>query len=226
MPERFNFDADVWADQRRAIRATGKWSVWYRTIYALTYLLQDRAERAEWLRDQIWLDSSSEYGLTLWGQRYEIARYYGESDDDYRTRLYSERMIARGDASNSSRKKILNIVYGIDPKLIRVERIYDHHLTMGGVSDRGNEEGYEGGIGSPIASRDYAMHVYRIYAPLPENHEDKIMKVQRMFHDINIGGNVWELWFEGEVQSGIQTQDEDRALDRSSTSSIRKYTIY
>lgn len=223
--ERFDFDRDVWPDQRRAVRATGKGSLWYRLLFALTLLLKERATRATWLRDQIWLDSSSEYGLTLWGQRYEIPRYYGETDDEYRARIISERMIARGDASNASRLKILNVVYGIDPADVRIERICDHHFAIGGISDRGDEPGYEGGIGSPVGTRDYAMHAYRIYTPLPADMEEKLGKVTGMMRDINIGGNVWELWFDKGFQTGPATRSDDRALDEGATAPLKQYTI-
>jgi hypothetical protein len=226
MAERFLFDRDVWPDQRRAVRATGKGSVWQRLLFALTLLLSERAVRASWLYRQIWLDSADGYGLTLWGQRYEIPRYYGEPDDDYRSRIVAERMIARGDASNASRKKILNVVYGIDPTTVRIDRVYDHHFAVGGLSDRGNEPGSEGGIGSVLGSRDYAMHAYRIYAPLPADLEAKLQKAVSMLHDINIGGNYWELWFERGVQTGPQTESDDRPLSAGPSSPMMQYSIY
>lgn len=225
-PDIFNFDRDVWSDQRRALRATGKKSIWYRIIKALSILLLERAERAVWLRKQIFLDTSDGYGLTLWGQRYEIPRYYGESDDDYRNRIISERMIARGDASNASRKKILNVVFGINPSDVQILRIYDYHFSVGGISDRGNEPSHKGAIGSVVSTRDYAVYTYRIYAPLPEDLEMKLKKALSMMRDINIGGNYWELWFEKGNQSGLQTETDDRQLNADASFQLRKYEIY
>jgi hypothetical protein len=211
--KRFDFERDVWANERKAVRATGRWSFWYKILFSLTFLLHDRALRADWLRNQIWLDSSSDYGLVLWGQRYRIPKYYGESDDDYKARIISERLIARGDASNASRKKILNVVYGIPVSDIRIVRLYDYHMPVGGA------------IGSAIATRDHAMHDYRIYAPIPSDVDGRLSKAMRMMNDINIGGNVLQLWFDKGAAASGQTQTTDRPLDQPVTSPLRDYRI-
>lgn len=194
--------------------ATGETSLWYKLTFAATILLNDRSDRAEWLRNQIWLDSSSDIGLDLWGQRFGIPRNYGELDDDYRARIILERMIG-GDASNKSRQQILQAIMGIDPAQIRIERVIDDHFAMGAP------------IGSPVGSRDYAMHVYRIYAPCPTDYQDRVDKVSKMLDKINIGGNYWELWLETGIQSGQPTNNDDRPIggENAETSPLKSYII-
>lgn len=216
MSDRFTypFDQWIWQNLRKSIRSLGSTSLFYLILFSVTFLFVERAKRASWLYRQIWLSTASGYGLDLWGQRYKIPRNYGESDDAYKARMIKERLIGNGDASNRTRKLILQIVFGIDPANVKIERIYDHHFEMGGM------------IGAPIASRDYAIYGYRIYAPSPGKSvvDSLIFKATKLLKKTNFGGNLWTLWFEeGAVnQPGVNT---DIPIWQAPNSAIRQYDI-
>ncbi|MCB1158215.1 MAG: hypothetical protein KDK45_11995 [Leptospiraceae bacterium] len=179
----FSFKTEVWQNLRYKIRSLGIESLWYRSLYALlNNILDDRAKRASWIYRQMWLESSDGYGLTLWGQRYSISRFYGERDDDFRLRILQERALFKAGPTNANRKKILTYIY--DTSNIRIERVYDWHYTIGGE------------IGEPIGSIDYARFAYRIYVydiPSEKMTEENHKRAMKFLRAINIFGNWYEV---------------------------------
>lgn len=209
----FNFDREVIATMRRTIRELGSKSLWHRTLWALSLPIQERVERTNWLYKQIWLESSDGEGLVLWGQRFKIPKYANESDEEYRDRIIQERLVARGTASNTTRKKILQIVLGIEPEDVRIERVLDHHFRVGGP------------VGAPVATRDYAMHVYRIYAHYPDL-ESRIPKALKMLVKINLGGNIPELWLNTGVQTGPASPNDATPIYLPPDTQKFRYEVY
>ena len=183
----FSFVSFTWKNLRRKIRSLSSESVWFRVLSSLLQILSERSTRASWLYNQIWLESSSDYGLTLWGQRYGIPRLLNETDSDYKDRIFRERMFVGNGATNASRKKAIAFILGIPTTQIEIKQIRNF-FGCGGV------------IGSPVGDLDYLKHIYRIYITGVENPEPtQIEKLFSILDSINVGGNVPELWFEKTV---------------------------
>lgn len=184
----FNFLSGVWLNLRSRIRALGLDSLWFKSLSALIgNILVERSTRASWLFKQLWLESSDGYGLTLWGQRYSIARFPGEPDDDFRTRILTERSLLKGEGSNANRKKILSYIYHTDN--IRIERLCEWNFAIGGE------------IGEPIGNLDFARFSFRIYVfdiPSTQFSQANHSKAIQLLSSINVFGNFWDLFLQSD----------------------------
>ena len=176
----------VWGNLRLKIRLLDSNSLWYRSLFAIVgSVLVDRTERASWLYRQMFLETADGYGLTLWGQRFGIGRYAGETDDAYRLRIMQERALLKGGGTDANRKKILSFLYGSEN--IRIARMFDFHSVIGGE------------IGEPMGSLNYARFGYKIYVYgiaeerlTTANHAKAIS----LLTQVNVFGNTWELYLE------------------------------
>lgn len=193
----FDFGSLIWANMRRRIRALGPDSFWYRFLSALLLVLSERVTRANWLLRQIWFETSDGSGLILWGQRWGIPPLYGEDLDAYRNRIIEERAHLRN-PTNATRKAIVSQILGEPVADVEIVRVYDHVWTVGGP------------VGSPIASRDYAMTAYHIYAPAPivDDLAERGARIRRLIDRITVGAGWPEIYFNagvGSVPSSGQT---------------------
>lgn len=181
----YDFYTWVWMNMRRAIRSLGVGSLWYRSLDALLGVLVNRSLKAEWLLNQIFIETASGRGLDMWGKRYLLYRNLGESDYDFRVRILIEYAIRKKSPSGTQRIDILSKVLKIDTSEIRVVNVYDYVFRVGGI------------VGKVCGTRNYDFFTYRIY--LPALTEDMINRAIWVMNYMNIGGNVPELWVRDET---------------------------
>ncbi|EIE02818.1 hypothetical protein [Leptospira licerasiae] len=193
---RFSFDSLIWKNMRRTIRETTPSpeemnadgtgglsnSLWYRILFAFLIVLQERLNRANWLYQQIWLDSASGKGLDWWGARYGLLRSPGEKDSSYFLQILFVLEYKRLPATIATKRALISRVTGHSIDRILVEQVYDYQYRMGDP------------IGSILGSRDYCFHAFRIY--VPSTNKTNRQNLIRILNATNIGGNVWEVWEE------------------------------
>jgi len=180
----FDFDRRIWKNMRRAIRALGPDSLFYRFLKASFNVLQTRLDRANWLFNQLWLETSDSYGVTLFGQRYKVASIPGESLESYRNRITLERSSSTR-STNKGRKALLQAVLGIDPDTVKIVRPRNFAFGPGAQ------------VGSLMMSHEYASYAYRLYAPAPATPDaEKEKFALRLIESGNLGGNYPELWLD------------------------------
>ena len=178
---RFDFEPNVWQNLRRAIRVLGEASLFFRFLFRLNAVLEERAARASWLyRQQTIADADGE-GLDWWGIRRELPRKKNpdESDDDYLARLLINEALINAGSTIAVKKQIVAGQTGQSGVTIRnVYRSTDHQnmFRIGGP------------IGAPQFSRAYILFRYRIALTRLSDSFDR-EKLNAAIERINIGGN-------------------------------------
>lgn len=175
----FEFLKAWWPNLRRAIRALGSQSIWYRFLERLNRSFIRRAEKASWIYRQQNLETSESYGLDLWGQRMQLARREAESDADYRSRLLILRAVRSSGAAISVKKMIVQSITGTAVSMFKIYRSALHLQDMFWIG---------GPLDSIQFSRKYILYRYRIYLPALAEAFDRI-GLNRALAQINIGGN-------------------------------------
>ncbi|WP_061260289.1 hypothetical protein [Leptospira interrogans] len=193
---RFDFNSLVWANLRRSIRQTSPLpvsinengtgglsnSLWYRVLFALLIVIQERLKRSNWLYKQIWVDTADGKGLDWWGARYGLSREIGESDSSYYLRILFLAEYRRLPPTLFTKKNLISRITGLSTDQISVEQVFDYKYRMGDP------------IGTILGSRDYCFYAFRIY--IPSINKKSRQNLIRILDAINIGGNVWEIWEE------------------------------
>lgn len=178
----FEFLKSWWPNLRRAVRALGSQSIWYRFLERLNRSMELRALRASWIYKQQNLETSDTYGLDLWGQRLLLARSEGESDADYKSRLLIHRAIRASGASIAVKTMI---VQSLTAAVTFIFKIYRSSLHLD----------YMFKIGGPFEaiqfSRKYILYRYRVL--LPDLGDFNRLALNRALAQVNIGGNWPEI---------------------------------
>lgn len=182
----FDFDSYVWFNQRKAVRANGSNSLFYRALKIITKILENRATKLSWLYNQFWLEKSDGNGLVAWGIRYRIPKRPGESDNNYRNRILLDRLFKLSVPSVSTKLKALAVMTGLSRSQIQYINLFNN--DFGRNTFRMGDE-----ISLPMMSRKYIIYRYRFYIPiLPESFDRN--ELSSSLENVNVGGNVPEIW--------------------------------
>lgn len=203
----FNFIDDVFNNLRSKIRRLGITSLWYRVLHSLIGLtIEDRTAKLNYLYEQTDIVTCPVERLYLWGQRLALPKKTGEDLEGYRTRLIALKSKTEG-ISVDVKLKIISRLSGIDVTQIRWKPIYPYVQNIGGA------------IGKIIASRDYALLVFRIY--VTDNGTTHWAEISQELDKINQGGEICELWVEtiGGSKTGIE-------LGTTLNARAKNYEIY
>jgi len=170
------FDLFIWNNQRQKIRRFVN-SIWYNLLLGLSKIFDLKSEKLNFVRNNIWLESSSEIGLNAWGKRYNIPRLENESDLDYKTRILFKRQISKSGVSRKQKAIILENLLGLPENSIRIENA--RNISVFRIGDP---------IGTGISSRDYFTFAYTVFVNRELSDEQKNI-LTSYIHLVNIGGN-------------------------------------
>ena len=189
MNARFSFDFEllVWNNLRRAIRALGSGSTWFKILSRWNGILEARAEKATWIFNQTAIETAEDKGLDWWGQRPAYSaprrRNEGESDDDYRDRLLEIRAQNSAGTTLGAKETIVQSFIP-DGVVVTAENV------RGSVP---HQENYRVGsnTGTRCFSRIYIRFRYRFWLGiLPDTYDRE--KLNTVIEKVNVGGNVPE----------------------------------
>lgn len=166
----------IWRNLRPKIRRLGESSFWYKFLFSVNQIFQNRIDLFYWLFDQIWLETSSENGLDAWGRRYKIPRLENESDESYKARLLFYRANRKSGLSRKQKAVVLENLLGLQSGIIKIENIRNASWAMGDP------------IGSPIANSSFEVFGYRVTIDTELSESNRAILVSYI-NQVNIGGN-------------------------------------
>ncbi|MCX8000142.1 MAG: hypothetical protein N3A69_14510 [Leptospiraceae bacterium] len=166
----------VWKNQRKRIRNLGESSLWFQVLFALNKIFQTRAELFGWIYNQIWLETSSEFGLDAWGKRFKIPRQANEDDSSYKTRILFYKTNRQTGLSRKQKSIYLESLLNLASGTIQIYNIQNVSMRIGSP------------IGSPIAKRSLEVYGY-IVKINRELTDSKRALLVSFIENVNIGGN-------------------------------------
>lgn len=167
----------IWLNLRVKIRNLKENSIWYKTLFSLSKIFDNKMEIVEKLKKNIWLESATEDGLNAWGKRYRMIRLENESDETYKNRILFKRSLSKSGVSRKQKSIILEGLLLIPANSIRIENARD-------------SSGFRIGdpIGTGIISQDYFVFSYTVFIDKELDSNQKII-AKEYIQNVNIGGN-------------------------------------
>lgn len=171
------FDSFIRPNQRLRIRSLSLESIWLKLLYGLSKIFDYKLESLLSVRGNIWLASSTGEGLNAWGKRYNIVRLENESDADFKTRIFSKRLLAKSAVSRKQKAVILENLLALPENSIRLE-------------NASQSSGFKMGdpIGTGIMSREFYFFAYTVFIERELSQEQKLI-LTNYINLVNIGGN-------------------------------------
>ena len=174
----YDFELWVWNNLRISIRRLGPNSIWYKTLKALLGIFDVYTEKANWLYSQIWLESSSGLGLSLWGKRYGIRRWNNETDDNFRARTQQYKLLTGSGITRKAKRFYVADILETDPTNITITNVYGSgSMAMGSK------------LGIKVQSRKMVYYGYEIRIPFEITDEAKKQRMIDLINTTNFGGN-------------------------------------
>ncbi len=174
----YSFQNWIWKNLRRSIRLLPQTSLWYIFLESLFSYFESLIDLANWLYDQIDLNTSSGIGLNLWGKRYGLQRLVDESDLDFKNRILYNLLIYRNNLTRKRRREILSEIFGIP-----VDDIFIYNFTNTFTSKIGDRLAYS------IYSRKAELYTYQVIFPRELTTLERERVIEFMSRT-NLGGNL------------------------------------
>lgn len=174
----YSFQNWIWKNLRRSIRLLPQTSLWYIFLESLFRYFESLISLANWLYDQIDLNTASGIGLNLWGKRYGLQRLVDESDLDFKNRILYNLLIYRNSLTRKRRREILSELL-----VIPVEDILIYNFTNTSVSKVGDPLPYV------VGSRKAELYTYQVIFPRELTTLERGRVIEFMSRT-NLGGNL------------------------------------